>query len=99
MRWIALAVGCLAWITLASAPMARAQSATISVAPIPATGAGSSITLSWTVRNTGSAARAFGVGAEIRHGEAILAAPGEQTTPTIAPGATASGSFIHALPT
>ncbi len=55
--------------------------------------------LSWSVTNTGGSSRSFGVGAEIRQGSAVLADLGGQTTPTIAAGTTASGSFGYLIPT
>src|SRR5262245_18771400 len=79
--------------------VARAQSAAISLAPIPTSVAGSTIAVSWTVTNTGDSPRAFGVGAEIRRGESIGADLGGETTPTLAPGASASGSFPYVIPT
>lgn len=77
---------------------AHAQSATITVASIPTTVAGSSITVSYTVQNTGTSSRTFGVGAEIRQVSTVLADLGTRTTPTVAPGATATGSFTYTIP-
>jgi type IX secretion system substrate protein/WD40 repeat protein len=77
----------------------HAQSATIVVAPIAGTVAGDSITLHWTVTNTGVSSRTFGVGAEIRQDSAVLADLSGQTTPILAPGTTASSSFGFVIPT
>jgi len=77
---------------------AQAQSATITVASIPTVVAGNTITVSYTVRNTGTSSRTFGVGAEIRQGASSLADLGTRTTPTISPGGTASGSFTYTIP-
>ena len=99
MRRLAIIAASCCLCALTCASVARAQSATVTVAPIPPTVAGNSIALAWTVTNTGSTARTFGVGAEIRYREAILSDLGGQTTPTIMPGATASGAFTRAIPT
>src|SRR6266540_5468052 len=93
-------------VLLAAAPFAsqsfiataKAQSATITVASIPTTVAGNSISVSYTVTNTGTSSRTLGVGAEIRQGSTVLADLGTRTTPTVAPGGTATGSFSYTIP-
>lgn len=93
-RFIAL----YACASLLCAPAAHAQRATITVAPMPGAVAGSAVALQWSVTNTGTSSRSFGVGAELRRGSTVLADLGGQVTPAIAPGATASGAFAYLLP-
>src|SRR6266850_7608354 len=57
----AVATACIAFRMLVMTT--HAQSATITVASISTTVAGSSISVSWTVSNTGVSSRTFGVGA------------------------------------
>ena len=96
---VLLAIVTTAFVVLRMPPVAaRAQSATITVATIPTAVAGGSMTVNYTVQNTGAELRTFGVGAEIRQADEVLADLGGQTTPAIAPGGTASGSFTNAIP-
>lgn len=84
---------------LLCAPVARAQRASVVVAPIPDILAGNVVSVRWSVTNTGREPRSFGVGAEIRRGGVLLADLGTRSTPKLAPGASAHGSFVHRLPT
>ena len=77
---------------------AQVTNATITVASIPDFVAGSQVTISYTVTNTGNYARSFGVGAEVEHGGTTPARVGQDSTPTLDPGYTASGSFPFAVP-
>ena len=88
----------VAGLALRLLPGARAQSASITVAPIPDVAPGISIEVNWTVTNTGPASRTFGIGAEIRRNAAVLADLGAQTTGVVGSGALAAGRFLYAIP-
>ncbi|HUK84010.1 MAG TPA: hypothetical protein VLZ12_15425, partial [Verrucomicrobiae bacterium] len=75
-----------------------AQSATITVASIPNVLAGNSISVNYTLTNTGTSSRTFGVDADIRQGATVLTDLGAKGTSSVAPGATATGSYIYIVP-
>ena len=86
-------------ISILITPKLYSQNATISISPIATTVAGNSITINWTVTNTGTSSRSFGVGAEIRQNNTVLQDLGGETTPTISPNGTATGMFFFNIPT
>lgn len=79
-------------------PGIRAQHASITLAPIPNVAPGITLSLNWTVTNTGGSSRPFSVGAEIRQGSTTLADLGGQVTPVINAGGTAAGAFTYTVP-
>ena len=68
-----------------------------SITPDPV-GAGSQVTISYRVYNDGSASRTFGVGCEIMQGTVVIVDLGPQTTPSIAPASSWSGSYTYTVP-
>jgi len=99
MRRLTCVIALCASVGLVPARPARGQSATVTVAPVPLAVAGSPVVVSWTVENTGPDANSFGVGAELRVGESVVADLGGQATPVIPAGGTSTGSFTTTLPT
>jgi len=99
MRRLTCVIAFCASVGLVPVPPARGQSATLSLAPLPPAVAGSAVTLSWTVTNTGPGASTFGVGAELRVADAVVLDLGGQSTPVIPAGGTETGSFTTVLPT
>ena len=79
------------------AKTASAGITSVSVSPDQVV-AGSSITVSYTVRNTGNYSRSFNIGGEIRLGSTVMADLNCQTTSTIQPGSYDAGSFTYTIP-
>ncbi len=73
-------------------------SANVTVSPIPSVVAGNQITAPYSVMNTGSCSRSFGVGAEIRSGTTVVATLGSQTTSPVSPGNSTNGTFTYSIP-
>ncbi|MCK4304505.1 MAG: PD40 domain-containing protein, partial [Candidatus Eisenbacteria sp.] len=72
--------------------------ASITVAPIGTVQAGDSISISYDVTNDGNVDHAFGVGAEIWKDGVKQDDVGSQTTASVSPGGTKSGSFSYDIP-
>jgi len=81
----------------AEAQTTDADITSVSVSPDPVV-AGSSITVNYTVKNTGNYTRSFNIGCEIRQGSTVKADLGCKTTSTISPGSSTSGSFTYTVP-
>lgn len=79
------------------AQITAADITSVSVSPDPVV-AGSSITVSYTVNNTGNYARSFSIGGEILQGSTVKADLGCKTTSTISPGSSSSSSFTYTVP-
>jgi Tol biopolymer transport system component len=101
LRWVKIFVvrvvlgACVARLVV---PGVQAQSASIAVAPISPVAPGITLSLNWTVTNTGGSSRTFGVGAEIRQGSTVLANLGEQATSSVVSGGTTAGAFSYTIP-
>lgn len=76
----------------------NAQSTKFKIASIPTTVAGSAIAIKWTVTNTGTTTKSFGVSAEIRQNSTLLKDLGSKFTTKIAPGASATVFFTYTIP-
>lgn len=76
----------------------NAQSTKIDIASIPATVAGSAIAIKWTVTNTGTTTKSFGVSAEIRQNSTLLKDLGSKYTSKIKPGASVTEFFTCTIP-
>ena len=68
-----------------------------SVSPSPAV-AGTTVTISYRVTNTGTVTNNFGVGCEILKGSTLKAGLGSQMTGSISPGGYRTGSFTYTIP-
>ena len=82
----------------ASPVVGQIISATITVSAIASTPSGGTLSANYSVTNTGSVARNFGVGAEIRQGTTVVATLAARTTSTIQPGANDPGSYTYNIP-
>ena len=74
-----------------------AEITSVSVSPDPIV-AGNTITVNYTVKNTGNYSRSFNIGGEIRLGSTVMADLNCQTTSTIQPGSYDAGSFTYTIP-
>ena len=72
-----------------------AVAADITVNSITGVVAGSTVTIPFTLKNTGTTTQTFGVGGEIRSGDTVVASLGSKTTSTLAPNAVYNGSFTY----
>ncbi len=78
-------------------PVIDAEIEVTSIKPNPLV-PGNSITIYYTVTNTGNVSHSFGVGSEIRQGSTKKDDVGDEMTPTISPGSSNSGSFPYTIP-
>jgi len=78
-----------------SMSMPQITDADISIASIDTVVAGDAVTVNYTVTNTSNYSRSFGVGGEMWQSSTKKADLGTQTTSTLSPGGTYSGSFSY----
>jgi uncharacterized membrane protein len=77
-----------------------AVSATISISnTIGTVGPGVAITVSCSVKNTGTTTQTFGVGGEVLQGATFKGDMGQKTTTTLSPGASGTVMFTYTIPT
>lgn len=81
------------------AVVARTVSATVSVDPIATVDAGDSVTIAYTITSTGNVNNSFGVGCELWKDTTRQVDLGSQSTGSLAPGGSVSGTFTYAIPT
>ncbi|SYZ72225.1 exported hypothetical protein [Candidatus Zixiibacteriota bacterium] len=77
---------------------AQSIDGSITVSSISTVVSGNSITVSYTVTNSGNVSHSFGVGCEIRRNDVVQADLGAQTTAQIGVGSNSSGSFVFDVP-
>ncbi len=77
---------------------AQVIAANVTVAPIGTVVAGTSLSASYTVTNAGNVPKSYGIGAEIRQGQTLIATLPTQSTPTIQPGSNWTGSYQYTIP-
>lgn len=78
--------------------VARSIAATVAIDPISTVQAGNSVTIRYTITNTGNVGNDFGVGCEIWKDTTKQADVGSQTTGNLAPGNSVSGTFSYSIP-